>query len=130
MSPMFGNPREIRRLTAAATRAVIAVGLMRATGTLALQASRAPTPAVRLYNDSPAHLWNRLHASLFVRVAPDGHEYGADRVDPLLWVGSTYLLQGPTHVQVVKLLKEFIDTRGEQLIRNPLKCAVLQRDLW
>jgi hypothetical protein len=127
---MFGNLRGIRRLTGAAALAFMAAGLVRASATFALQTSRAPGPAVRLYNDSPAHLWNRLHASLFVRVAPDGREYGADRVDPLLWVGSTYLLQGPTHVRAVKLLNEFVDRHGEQLIRDPLRRAVLQRDLW
>jgi hypothetical protein len=49
-----------------------------------------PSPTVRLYHDNPNHLWNRLHAALFVRVAADGREYGGDRVDPLLWIGTKY----------------------------------------
>jgi hypothetical protein len=65
-----------------------------------------------------------------VRVAADGREYGADRVDPLLWVGSTYLLHGPSHTRALKLLNEFVDTHGERLLRDPLKRAILQRDLW
>ena len=93
-------------------------------------AAAPPSPTVRLYDDNPAHLWNRLHATLFVRVASDGRAYGGDRVDPLLWVGSTYLLEGATHDQAVGLLNEFVDTHAEQLIRDPLKRAILQRDLW
>src|SRR5437762_14328720 len=89
-----------------------------------------PLPTVRIYDNNPAHLWNRLHASLFVRVGPDGREYGADRVDPLLWIESKYLLTGPTHDTVVRLLREFVDTHGEKLIEDPLKRALLQRDLW
>jgi hypothetical protein len=127
---MVGHSRKIRRVTVAAAVVLVAVGSMRAIGTFTLQSSRAPTSSVRLYNDDPAHLWNRLHASLFVRVAADGREYGADRVDPLLWTGSTYLLQGPSHTRVLRLLNEFVDTHGERLLRDPLKRAILQRDLW
>jgi hypothetical protein len=98
--------------------------------TRAVQPGRPSSPAVRLYSDNPANLWNRLHATLFVRVAADGREYGADRVDPLLWASSTYLLQGSTHTKAVALIDEFIDTHGERLIHDPLKRAILQRDLW
>ncbi len=87
-------------------------------------------PVVRLYHDNPEHLWNRLHATLFVRAAADGREYGGDRVDPLLWIGSKYLLQGLSHERAVRLLTEFVDTHGETLIVDPLKRAMLQRDLW
>ena len=95
-----------------------------------LSALSAPPPAVRIYDANPQHLWNRLHAALFVRVGPDGREYGGDRVDPLLWIGSKYLLKGPAHEYVVHLLREFVDTHAERLIDDPLKRALLQRDLW
>jgi hypothetical protein len=102
--------------------AAVALGIASVTST--------PSPAVRLYHDNPDHLWNRLHAALFVRVGADGREYGGDRVDPLLWTGSKYLLQGPSHDKAAALLKEFVDTHGEKLIDDPLKRAILQRDLW
>jgi hypothetical protein len=102
--------------------AAVALGIASVTST--------PAPAVRLYHDNPDHLWNRLHAALFVRVGSDGREYGGDRVDPLLWTGSKYLLQGPSHDKAAALLKEFVDTYGEKLIDDPLKRAILQRDLW
>jgi hypothetical protein len=116
--------------------AVLTVALVATTGLVcwaerhASEPSSPATHTVRLYDPNPDHLWNRLHAALFVRVGAGGHEYGGDRVDPLLWVGSTYLLHGPSHETVVKLLHEFVETRGERLIEDPLKHAVLQRDLW
>jgi hypothetical protein len=109
---------------------VLTTGLVLPAERLERQTSRSSPPRVRLYHDNPEHLWNRLHASLFVRVAADGREYGTDRGDPLLWIGSKYLLQGASHDQTVRLLKEFVDTHGEKLIGDPLKRAILQRDLW
>ena len=87
-------------------------------------------PVVRIYDANPLHPWNRLHAALFVRVGRDGREYGGDRVDPLLWVGSKYLLEGPAHDHAAALLREFVDTHADRLIDDPLKRALLQRDLW
>ncbi|PWT84227.1 MAG: hypothetical protein C5B57_05250 [Blastocatellia bacterium] len=84
----------------------------------------------RLYDENPGHLWNRLHAVLFIRIGADGRSYGADRIDPLLWIGSKYLLTGPAHEQTITLLHEFIAKRGERLIVDPVKRAILQRDLW
>jgi hypothetical protein len=83
-----------------------------------------------VYNRDPQHLWNRLHEALFVRVGSDGVTYGRDRFEPLLWLGSKHLLQGPSHEQAVKLLNEFLEKDGEKLNEEPLKRALLQRDLW
>ena len=93
-------------------------------------ATLPPAPAVRLYHDDPSHLWNQLHAALLVRVTADGRAFGADRGDPLLWVGSTYLLAGNAHRRAVELLTQFVDRHGERLIDDPIKRAMLQRDLW
>ncbi|HEV3256014.1 MAG TPA: hypothetical protein VG013_03975 [Gemmataceae bacterium] len=83
-----------------------------------------------VYHADPQHLWNRLYDDLFVRVGSDGGTYGRDRFEPLLWLGSRHLLAGPSHERGVKLLKEFLDKHGEKLIEDPLKRALLQRDLW
>src|SRR5262249_5856984 len=48
----------------------------------------------------------------------------------LLWIGSRHLLQGPSQERAIRLLNEFLDKRGEKLIDDPLKRALLQRDLW
>jgi hypothetical protein len=75
-------------------------------------------------------LWNRIHEHFHVRLAPDGTAYGFDTVDPLLWYETRYLLNGPSHARAIQLLDEFLKTGGERLVRDPLKRAVFQHDLW
>ena len=84
----------------------------------------------RLYDPNPTHLWNRVHDTLHIRVAPDGSEYGVDAVDPLVWRETRYLLTGDSHARALGLLDEFLTANGERLIRGPLKRAVFQNDLW
>ena len=83
-----------------------------------------------VYDADPEHLWNRLYAALYVRTTDDGQSYGHDELDPLLWENSTYLLTKPRYLQVLGLLNEFLDRRGEKLIADPLKRALFQHDLW
>jgi hypothetical protein len=83
-----------------------------------------------VYHADPEHLWNRLHEAIFVRVGPDGRAYGHDRLEPLLWPTSKHLLEKRSHQRAVALLEEFLKDKGEKLIDDPLKRAVLQRDLW
>lgn len=83
-----------------------------------------------VYAPDPQHLWNRLHDAIFVRVGPDGKAYGHDRLDPLLWVQSKHLLEGASRDQAMSVLNEFLQTKAEKLISDPLKRALLQRDLW
>jgi hypothetical protein len=84
----------------------------------------------RLYDPDPTHLWNRVHDTFHVRVAPDGSEYGLDTVDPLLWRETRNLITGDSHARALGLLDEFLASNGERLIRDPLKRAVFQNDLW
>lgn len=93
----------------------------------------APAPDVPLhgvYDQNPDHLWNRLYRQFYVRRGADGSEYGDDELDPLLWGETKYLRRGPSHEQAIRVLDEFISKHGEQLITDPLKHVVLQRDLW
>ncbi|MFA6562533.1 MAG: PQQ-binding-like beta-propeller repeat protein [Verrucomicrobiia bacterium] len=46
------------------------------------------------------------------------------------WQKTRYYSDPATFERTVKLLDEFIEARGEQLIANPLKRAFFQRDLW
>jgi hypothetical protein len=85
---------------------------------------------VMIYDPDPQHLWNRLHQALWVRVGPDSKEYGHDRLDPLLWTETKYLVEGKPHEMAVAVLDEFLAQHGEQLVNDPLKRAILQRDLW
>src|SRR5262249_23747426 len=85
---------------------------------------------VTIYDPDPQHLWNRLHRALWVRIGPDGKEYGHDRLDPLLWIETKYLVEGKAHELAIAVLDEFLAKHGEKLVNDPLKRAILQRDLW
>jgi len=82
------------------------------------------------YAPNSNHIWNRLYRSLYARVARDGRVYGADQLDPLLWGSTKHLLGGPANREALRCLDEFLDTHAERLISDPLKRAMLQRDLW
>jgi hypothetical protein len=92
--------------------------------------SAKASPPKSIYHADPEHLWNRLREAMFVRVGPDGRAYGEDRLEPLLWMASKHLLEEQSNKRTVALLEEFLKNKGEKLIADPLKRAVLQRDLW
>jgi hypothetical protein len=97
----------------------------------ALRAADPSGPSkVAVYDADPGHLWNRLYAALYMRTTDDGQSYGQDDLDPFLWPSSTYLLTEPRHGQILALLNEFLDKRGDNLIAQPLKRAFFQNDLW
>ncbi|HEV7511647.1 MAG TPA: hypothetical protein VGO27_08100 [Candidatus Acidoferrum sp.] len=83
-----------------------------------------------LYDPDPSNVCNRLYRSLYRREGPDGREYGYDELDPLLWSGTKYLLINPANQQAITILDEFLSIHAERGIRDPLKRATLQRDLW
>jgi hypothetical protein len=83
-----------------------------------------------IYASEAEHLWNRLHRALWVRTSRDGKEYGQDRLDPYLWRDSTHLLEGESRARAIAVLDEFLKEHGENLFKEPLKKAILQRDLW
>jgi hypothetical protein len=89
--------------------------------------SRAAPP---LFHPDPEHLWNRLHRHLTVRTAPSGQEHGFDALDPLFWPNTQYLLTGQSHEKALQLCDEFLRVKGEQLVGDPIKRVLLQRDLW
>jgi hypothetical protein len=90
----------------------------------------APWEAADLYSRDPTQIWNRLFRLFYVRTAPDGRRYGGDKLDPYLWQQTRYLLEGPSHKDAVKLLDEFLQSHAERLITDPLRRAMMQRDLW
>lgn len=81
------------------------------------------------YDPNPAHLWNRLHVALLTRPDRDGGTIGRDALDPVVFPTTKRLLEGPTHAAAVALLDEFL-VDGHKLVRDPIKRAVMQRDLW
>jgi hypothetical protein len=111
---------------AACVAAVLTVGGVASS----LRVAPVVPPRRGLYDANPNHLWNRIHETFHVRMAPDGSEYGFDTVDPLLWRETRHLLAGPSHARATAVLDEFLASRGEHLIADPLKRAVFQHDLW
>jgi hypothetical protein len=89
-----------------------------------------PPQSRAVYHADPEHPWNRLHDALLVRVGPDGRAYGQDRLEPLLWRESKHLLEESSNQKAIAILKEFLNEKGEKRIDDPLKRALLQRDLW
>ena len=83
-----------------------------------------------IYDPDPVHPWNRVFRQLYQRTDVDGQEHGADELDPLLWFDTTYLLTGPSHRQTLQVLDEFLSADADDLVREPLKRAMFQRDLW
>jgi hypothetical protein len=98
--------------------------------TVALFAGVAASAPVTLYSPDRNQIWNRVHAVLRVRIGPDGTEYGADDLDPLLWISTKHLLTGKAHAQAVAVLNEFVARRAERLITHPVQRAMFQHDLW
>jgi hypothetical protein len=114
------------RPVAACVTALVTAGVV----ALGLQATLGQSLRRGLYDANPDHLWNLIHEAFHVRVAADGSEYGFDSVDPLLWRETRHLLSGPSHARSVRTLDDFLASNGESLIRDPLKRAVFQHDLW
>ena len=55
---------------------------------------------------------------------------GGDTMNFLAWPKTRYFFEPANFERENKLLDEFIEKHGEQLIADPLKRALLQRDLW
>jgi hypothetical protein len=85
---------------------------------------------VTIYDRDPGHIWNRLHATFFVREDLPETALLPDALDPPFWYHTTYLLAQPSHKNALRVLDEFLQTHADNLIHDPVKRAILQRDLW
>lgn len=86
--------------------------------------------APAIFHSDPNHVWNRIYSCLLVRQSAAGMDYGIDALDPLLWPETRHLLIGDSHRKALSCLDEFLRSHSERTVHNPLKRAVLQRDLW
>ncbi len=89
----------------------------------------AGSPRVTVYDPDPNHLWNRLHEAIYVRLDGAAADEPGE-LDPLLWQHSPFLEKNERSDRAVAVLDEFIAKRGDKLIADPGKRALLQRDLW
>lgn len=117
-------------------RIFLALVLFVALATLLWNAAAAPPDwassknAVTIYDPDPNHIWNQLHAVFFVRDDLPGTERMPDVLDPPLWYHTPYLLTRPSHNRALRVLDQFLQTHAENLIHDPVRRAILQRDLW
>lgn len=102
--------------------------------------------AAAVYDPDPQHLWNRLFAAFYVRqvevvdrVVVDGEaEHGVPQIvvlgpevlDPPLGRHARFLLDDAPFHKCNEILDEFLSSDGAQLVDDPLKRVLLQRDLW
>jgi hypothetical protein len=86
--------------------------------------------APAIFDSDPNHIWNRTYACLMMRPNADGTKYGEDALDPPLWISTRRLLTGYAHREALMCLDELLRARAERAVRDPLRRALLQRDLW
>jgi hypothetical protein len=116
--------RSVKYASAAAV-ALAAVGLW-----FQWHVSASAADATALFTPDSRSVANRLYVQLHTRVAPDGKEFGIDTLDPLLWSETNYLLEGRSHREALALGDEFLRTHAERQVTDPLRRAILQRDMW
>jgi hypothetical protein len=128
-------------LLLAATLAMVGAASRAASGTAGPARLAGPTPAASraapeppaekaLFHSDPEHVWNRLHRHVFLR---DDKNVSVDDREPLSSVTaqtSAFLTKGKSHQEAVALLDEFLKVAPDRQLKEPLKRAVLQHDLW
>jgi hypothetical protein len=92
-----------------------------------------------LYNSDPQSLANRLFAAFYIRTSeiptkrggtPLQRIEGGDVIDFLAWTGSAYWSDPETCRRLSVLLDECLAHPSRVRPADPLKRAILQRDLW
>jgi hypothetical protein len=76
------------------------------------------------------HPWNHLHRLLYVRTLPDGKTSAYQGLEAPLGREGSFLIEGPSHRQALARLDDFLRTDADRLVKDPLRRALLQRDLW
>ena len=127
---LAGNSVKWRLLLVNQATAVLFVAAATLFGMCLQIPTRLSSDALTIFDSDPNHIWNRTYTCLFVRQSTDGKEYGMDTLDPLLWDNTQALLTGDSHRRALACLDEFLRSHGERAVEDPLKRAILQRDLW
>jgi hypothetical protein len=127
--PASGYPEVlVRRVAIIVFSSLAAMALFAAV--VSARHSNDSDPRVVIYDPNPAHLWNRVYATLLVREDKHRNRFGEDSLQPPLWPESEHLLSEPSHKLASQVLDEFLRTHGETLVHDPVKRAVFLHDLW
>jgi hypothetical protein len=83
------------------------------------------------YDSNPDHLWNRVFRHFHRRTTPDGTVYYLENMEtPFQFGASSFSLEGAGGEKGIALLDEFLRSGADRLVKDPLKRAIFQRDLW
>jgi len=104
-------------------------------------AAQAKSPqSESIYDPDPNHLWNRLFVAFYrqkivsyadhARKKTVANWVGPGVLDPPLGDHPRFLLDDEPFARCDAVLDEFLSQHGAERIRQPLRRAVLQRDLW
>lgn len=86
-------------------------------------------PKVTLFDPDPVHLWNRIYLKLN-SWAPSWGSPSQLLVNAPHWPGVADDLSGESQRAAGVLLDEFITSRAERMVQDPLKRAIFQSNLW
>lgn len=99
-----------------------------------------PAQPASIYDPDPNHLWNRLFVTFYRQKVSSyvagqmgktvTNWVGPDVLDPPLGYHPRFLLDDEPFAKCDAILDEFLNQQGAKLIHDPLKRALLQRDLW
>jgi hypothetical protein len=84
----------------------------------------------KLFDADPNHPWNRLHQFFYIRSVPKGGSYVYRGPDAPLGRHGPFLVESNSHEEALGLLDDFLKAKDDERIEDPLKRALLQRDLW
>jgi hypothetical protein len=124
--------QETSRLQRSTTskKAVTQVRALHRVAVACLTLMHAAAGAVAADQPSANEVETKLREALFVRTAADGSRFGPAELDILFFGNTTYLLEEPAHSGALKALEEFAALDASRIPADPLRKALLQRDLW
>jgi len=128
-----------KRTLAFATLIWAVAGLGQGASAPVTNQSITSSPAA-VYDPDPSHIWNRLFAVFYRRKVSSyvnqkrdettARWVGPDVLDPPIGYHPRFVLEDEPFAKCDEALDEFLGRQGAELIRDPLKRAVFQRDLW
>src|SRR6185503_7325326 len=81
------------------------------------------------YDADPKHPWNELHEALFTWRPAKPDKIPAGLVpDPLFWPAG--FQEWTFSAALLPVLDRFLEKGSDALVKDPIKRAILQRDLW
>lgn len=118
----------LRLYPVAAMTSLVALALLFAESAPSKTEKPKDEAAETLFDPDPAHPWNRLHQVLYVPVSEKSEGVDCGGAESLH--REPVLLQNATFDKVVRMLDSFLQAKADERVKDPVKRALLQRDLW